>query len=134
MPLLPPCSPSLSASLQTLTFEGITGNEKDFKMVDEIWNQNANKYNTVKSPGSSYPLFISRRFGEPTHSGKRAGITVDLDVLLNCLSQLEDRLAIYTGFTLVPPAECTDAPSEHLKKLVKFLEPLQEINITDDPL
>ncbi|KAI9854203.1 MAG: hypothetical protein M1813_001335 [Trichoglossum hirsutum] len=56
------------------------------------------------------------------------GITVYLNVLLNCLPQLEDRLAIYTSFTLAPLDKCADAPSEHLGRLVKFLKPLQEIN------
>jgi hypothetical protein len=37
IPPPPPGSPSLSASLQTLTLEGITGNEEDFKMVDEMY-------------------------------------------------------------------------------------------------
>jgi hypothetical protein len=56
-----------------------------------------------------------------------------LDVLLNRLPQLEDRLAICTGFTLVPLANLADAPSEHLKKLVKFLKPLREIDMPPTP-
>ena len=50
-----------------------------------------------------------------------------MDVLLNRLPQLEDRLAICTGFTLATPANRADAPGEHLKKLVKFLKPFREI-------
>ncbi|KAI9770681.1 MAG: hypothetical protein M1839_003065 [Geoglossum umbratile] len=159
MPPAPQGSPSLPASLQTLTLEGITENEEEFKMVDEIWDQSANKYNIVESSGSSYPFVVSRRFGKPNTEPKRSinikseglraivlqaleddsnasarspfgeeGITVDLEALLSCLSQLEDRLAIYAGFTLAP-AKRTDAPGEHLKKLVKFLKPFREINI-----
>ena len=51
-----------------------------------------------------------------------------MEVLLKCLPQLEDCLAIYTSFTLAPPDKRTDAPAEHLERLVKFLKPLQEIN------
>jgi hypothetical protein len=33
----PPSSPNLPASLQALTLEGSMGNEKEFKMVDEMY-------------------------------------------------------------------------------------------------
>ena len=51
-----------------------------------------------------------------------------MDVLLNCLPQLEERLALYTGFTLSVPTNRADAPGEYLKKLVEFLKPLREID------
>ena len=52
-----------------------------------------------------------------------------MDILLKCFPQLEDCLAIYTGFTSATPGKYTDAFSEYLNKLVEFLEPLREINI-----
>ncbi|KAI9765003.1 MAG: hypothetical protein M1840_007925 [Geoglossum simile] len=157
IPPPPPSSPDLPASLQALTLEGSTGNEKEFKMVDEIWDRSANKYKIVESPGSPYPFVVNRRFGKPNtepkssidikSEGLRAivlqaledgnnaystsgeeDITVDLDVLLECFPQLEDRLAIYTGFTSAPPRKRTDAPGEYLGKLVGFLKPLREID------
>jgi hypothetical protein len=51
-----------------------------------------------------------------------------LNVLLNCLPQLEEREALYIGFSLAAPARGMDTPGEHLKKLVEFLKPLREIN------
>ena len=51
-----------------------------------------------------------------------------MDVLLKCFPQLEDRLAIYTGFTSATPGKRTDALGEYLNKLVEFLKPLREIN------
>jgi len=80
-PYTPPGSPDLPASLQVLTLEGSTGNEEEFKMVNEMyvcfpdlgeyvlilsfssWDQSANKYKIVESPGSPYPFVVSRRFG-----------------------------------------------------------------------
>ena len=48
-----------------------------------------------------------------------------MDVLLNCLPQLEECLAFYEGFA---PTKRADAPGEHLKKLVEILLPLREID------
>ncbi|KAI9766556.1 MAG: hypothetical protein M1839_004883 [Geoglossum umbratile] len=113
----------------------------------------------VSPGSTKFPFSVNRRFGKPNtepkysinikSGGLRAivlqaledgnnasactfgegGITVGSEDLLNCLPQLEDRLAFYTGFTLAPPTELADAPGEHLKRLVKFLKPLREINI-----
>ncbi|KAI9770686.1 MAG: hypothetical protein M1839_003070 [Geoglossum umbratile] len=151
IPLLPidiqgdrvaPYTSGSPASLQISTLEGSTGNKEEFKMVDEVWDKGTGGYKTVESPGSAeYPFVVRRRFGKPNtdpkcyidieSEGLRAivlqalennasayigeeDITIDLGIPLNCLLQLEDHLA-----TL----------SEHLKRLVKFLKPFQEINI-----
>lgn len=52
-----------------------------------------------------------------------------MNVLLNFLSQLECRLALYIGFAPVSPAKREDKLGEHLKKLVEFLRPFREFNI-----
>ncbi|KAI9765730.1 MAG: hypothetical protein M1840_007163 [Geoglossum simile] len=59
---------------------------------------------------------------------REEGITVDLDVFLESIPQLEHRLAIYTGFTSATPRKRTDTPGEYLKLLVEFLKPLREID------
>ncbi|KAI9765402.1 MAG: hypothetical protein M1839_005506 [Geoglossum umbratile] len=126
-----------------------TGNE-EFKMVDEIWDQSANKYKIVEPPGSPDPFVVNRRFGKPNTKpessidikseglraivlqaleyGNNALAYSRLDVLLECFPQLEVCLAIYTGFTSATPRKRTDTPGEYLKKLVEFLKSLREID------
>ncbi|KAH0564985.1 hypothetical protein GP486_001617, partial [Trichoglossum hirsutum] len=50
---------------------------------------------------------------------------VDLDVLLECFTRLEERLAFCEGFA-------ADTTGEHLKNLVHFLMPLREIHTKED--
>ncbi|KAH0538355.1 hypothetical protein FGG08_005050 [Glutinoglossum americanum] len=153
----------LPGSLQALTLERSTGNKEEFMMVDKIWDQSANGYRIVESPGIPYPFVVNRQFGKPNtepkcsvnikskglraivlqaleddgnasaHSGEE-DITIDLDVLLNCVPQLKDRLALFTGFTPADSAKRADKPGKHLEKLMEFLMPFQEIQPLEAPL